>query len=159
MQRSAAGAQVTNMLALADGQVTVILVVRRRLAGDERTDFSQGWIRLLGVGGTAAGLGGLAQHPGARADELPPGSDFQGSIIQPNATQSPVTCPTLVNGRVIQPQRELAVLHQTDVLDHRPCGGRCGGGRRSGRMPHPRGRDRQVAEDPQGAGSLLGIEP
>ena len=61
-------------------------------------------------------MGGLAQPPGARADQLPPGSDFQGSVIQPNATQSTATCPTLVNGRVIQPQRELPVLHQTDVL-------------------------------------------
>jgi hypothetical protein len=74
------------------------------------------WMRLLGAGGALAGLGGLAQPPDAWADQLPPGSDFQGSVIQPNAIQSTATCPTLVNGRIIQPQRELQVLHQTDVL-------------------------------------------
>ena len=36
--------------------------------------------------------------------------------MQPEAVQSTMTCPTLVDGRVIQPRRELTVFHQTDVL-------------------------------------------
>jgi hypothetical protein len=74
------------------------------------------WMRVLGATGAAAGLGGLVTPPVAGAAELPRESGFQGSVVDANATQSTASCPTLVNGRIIQPQRELPVLHQTDVL-------------------------------------------
>jgi len=74
------------------------------------------WMRLLGITGAAAGLGGLVPPSHAGAAELPSESGFQGSVIDPNAIQSAATCPKLIDGRIIQPQRELPVLHQTDVL-------------------------------------------
>lgn len=56
------------------------------------------WIRVLGASGLAAGLGG-ASRPGAAA-----------------AAEAKRTCPAVVDGKVIQPERELPVLHSTDVL-------------------------------------------
>jgi NADPH-dependent 2,4-dienoyl-CoA reductase/sulfur reductase-like enzyme len=73
-------------------------------------------IRMLGASGVAAGLGGLAAPGHAPADELVQNGGFAGSIVQPEAVQSTMTCPTLVDGKVIQPRRELTVFHQTDVL-------------------------------------------
>jgi ribulose 1,5-bisphosphate synthetase/thiazole synthase len=66
------------------------------------------WMRLLGLTGAAAGLGGLVAPPRA--------AGFEGSVVNPNAKLSTTSCPQLVDGRIIQPQRELPVLHQTDVL-------------------------------------------
>lgn len=66
------------------------------------------WMRLLGVSGAAAGLGGLM------APSTAPG--FEGSVVTPQAKLPTSTCPQLVDGRIVQPQRELPVLHQTDVL-------------------------------------------
>jgi len=73
------------------------------------------WIRILGVSGAAAGLGG-ALPPLTVAGEPREGSSFEGSVVQPQVVQSVETCPTLSGGKVIQPRRELPVLHQTDVL-------------------------------------------
>jgi ribulose 1,5-bisphosphate synthetase/thiazole synthase len=53
--------------------------------------------------------------PAAAADS-PEGSGFTGSVIKGNVVQSTATCPTLVGGEVIQPQRKLSLLDQTDVL-------------------------------------------
>ena len=66
------------------------------------------WMRLLGLTGAAAGLGKLAAPS--------PAVGFEGSVVNANASQATDTCPKLVNGRIIQPQRELALLHETDVL-------------------------------------------
>ena len=37
-------------------------------------------------------------------------------MVKPNEMHSTATCPTVVNGEVIQPQRKLSLLGQTDVL-------------------------------------------
>jgi hypothetical protein len=68
-------------------------------------------MRLLGASGLAAGIVGTGGTEPAWADpavrkDAPPGVRVAGT--DHSAT-------TLVNGKVIQPQRELAVLHQTDV--------------------------------------------
>lgn len=63
-------------------------------------------MRLVGTSGLAAGLGGAVGKASAGAPASPP--------PKPPAAGHP---PALVvDGKVIQPQRELAVLHQTDVL-------------------------------------------
>jgi ribulose 1,5-bisphosphate synthetase/thiazole synthase len=69
------------------------------------------WLRILGSSGLAAGVGSLAGRE-AGAQE----SGFASSIIASNKIQENRANPTIVDGRVIQPQRELPVLHTTDVL-------------------------------------------
>jgi len=74
------------------------------------------WMRLLGASGLTAGLGTAAldndygsplwADPACRTD-APKGITVTGTNYPPT---------TLVDGRVIQPQRELPLLHQTDVL-------------------------------------------
>jgi len=72
-------------------------------------------MRMAGSAGLAAGLGGLARP--VAADEPPStGGSFQGRVLAPKVTHSTATCPTLVDGKIVQPRRELSVLHQTDVL-------------------------------------------
>jgi ribulose 1,5-bisphosphate synthetase/thiazole synthase len=69
------------------------------------------WLRILGGSGLAAGVGTLAGSKlGAQE------GSFQSSIIASNKVQPDRANPTIVDGRVIQPQRELSVLHTTDVL-------------------------------------------
>ena len=69
-------------------------------------------MRLLGGSGLAAGLGSALTPAPARADpacrtDAPKGVKVQG-------TDHPMAA--VVDGKVIQPQRELPLLHQTDVL-------------------------------------------
>jgi len=73
------------------------------------------WLRLGGLGGAAAGLGVWPRGEGLPADVGEPGG-FQSSILAKNKVQENRANPTVVDGRVIQPQRELPVLHRTDVL-------------------------------------------
>jgi len=72
-------------------------------------------LRLLGAGGFAA-LTNLM--PGLTwaddASTLPQG--FHGSYLKEKAQQPTDSCPKIVDGKVVQPQRELSVLHTTDVL-------------------------------------------
>jgi len=56
------------------------------------------WIRVLGTSGLAAGLGSAELSAAAVGEE------------------TGRTCPTLADGKVIQPRRELPVLRKTDVL-------------------------------------------
>jgi len=72
-------------------------------------------LKTLGASGWAAGLGGALAGSAAHADEPEP-SGFTGSVLKANVVQSTATCPTLVGGEVIQPQRKLSLLDQTDVL-------------------------------------------
>jgi len=67
-------------------------------------------LQLVGTSGLAAGLGA------AMAAQPPQTSGFTGSVIKDGVVQSTATCPTVVNGEVIQPQRKLTLLDQTDVL-------------------------------------------
>ncbi|NLF69988.1 MAG: FAD-dependent oxidoreductase [Candidatus Anammoximicrobium sp.] len=67
-------------------------------------------LQLVGRSGLAAGLGAaVATHPAQS-------NAFTGSVIKDGVVQSTATCPTVVNGEVIQPQRKLTLLDQTDVL-------------------------------------------
>ena len=73
------------------------------------------WLRALGVSGLAAGISqvkgptALGQNPGES-------SGFQSSIVRENEIQANRASPSIVDGKVIQPARELPVLHTTDVL-------------------------------------------
>lgn len=74
-------------------------------------------LRLMGASGVAAGFGGTLVPQPALADPPPAsGGGFTGSVIKGNVIQATTTCPTVVNGEVIQPQRKLSILGQTDVL-------------------------------------------
>ncbi len=73
------------------------------------------WLRVLGVSGAAAGLGTLPSESAA-APPAATSSGFQSHILTQRMVEPDRARPSLVAGRVIQPQRELAVLHKTDVL-------------------------------------------
>ncbi len=73
------------------------------------------WLRLVGRSGAVAGLAGLGF---GRAGAQQPGEStgFQSSIIARDKVLTDRANATLVDGQVIQPQRKLPVLHETDVL-------------------------------------------
>lgn len=73
------------------------------------------WLRLMGVTGVGLGLG-AAGSSRAAAQERAESSGFQSSILAEREVQAGRASPTLVDGKVIQPARELPVLHSTDVL-------------------------------------------
>jgi ribulose 1,5-bisphosphate synthetase/thiazole synthase len=64
-------------------------------------------LRLMGVSSIAASLHtfGIRHADG-----------FESSIIAEREVQANRASPSLVNGKVIQPRRELSILHKTDVL-------------------------------------------
>jgi len=73
------------------------------------------WLRVIGYSGVATGLGAAGSGPvGARG--VGESSGFQSSIIASHKVQANGASPLLVDGRVIQPRRELPILHETDVL-------------------------------------------
>jgi ribulose 1,5-bisphosphate synthetase/thiazole synthase len=72
-------------------------------------------LRILGLSSVTAGLGTIRPRP-SLADEISESSGFQSSVIASGKTQSPRFSATLIDGKVIQPQRELSVLAETDVL-------------------------------------------
>jgi ribulose 1,5-bisphosphate synthetase/thiazole synthase len=74
------------------------------------------WLRILGISGVAAGLDVLAVSKADAQQKLFGEGIFQSHVISGNEIHTTQTCPTVVNGKVIQPQHELAVLHKTDVL-------------------------------------------
>jgi succinate dehydrogenase/fumarate reductase flavoprotein subunit len=69
----------------------------------------------VGASGAAAGLAGLS---GRQVQAQDPGesSGFQSSIIEENKIDAGRANARLVDGQVIQPARQLPVLHETDVL-------------------------------------------
>jgi ribulose 1,5-bisphosphate synthetase/thiazole synthase len=71
------------------------------------------WLRVLGVSGLSAGA--ASAWTGRAAAQLGE-SGFESSIIAEQEVQAGRASPSLVGGKVIQPQRELQVLHETDVL-------------------------------------------
>jgi ribulose 1,5-bisphosphate synthetase/thiazole synthase len=73
------------------------------------------WLRVLSASGVAAGLGSTTGH-GAEQPSVGESSGFQSTVLDPHKVQDPQTCASVVDGKVIQPRRELPVLHQTDVL-------------------------------------------
>jgi hypothetical protein len=60
-------------------------------------------------------LYGLTGNQPALGDP-PNEKGFMGGVIKESVVQSSASCPGVVNGKVIQPQRELTILDQTDVL-------------------------------------------
>lgn len=74
------------------------------------------WMRAVTATGAAAGLGVAASAQVAAAQTPGESSGFQSSVIQANEIMAPQHCPSVVDGRVLQPARELAVLNSTDVL-------------------------------------------
>ena len=77
------------------------------------------WLRVLGLSGMAAGLGPLSV---AEAGTTPPrgrsgeGSGFTSHTVAKNEVLANRANPTVVGGKIVQPQRELPLLHKTDVL-------------------------------------------
>ena len=71
------------------------------------------WLRVLGISGAAAGLGGVGAGRAAAQGES---SGFQSSVVADREIQANRASPSLIDGKVIQPRRELPVLHATDVL-------------------------------------------
>jgi len=72
------------------------------------------WLRMIGYSGVAAGVGAAGSEAVAAA--APGESGFQRSIIAEHATEANRASPTFAGGRVLQPARELPILHTTDVL-------------------------------------------
>ena len=72
-------------------------------------------LRTLGVSGLAAGLGLALSRP-APGKDVGESSGFQSSVIAGNKVRQNADHATLVDGKVIQPRRELPILHRTDVL-------------------------------------------
>jgi ribulose 1,5-bisphosphate synthetase/thiazole synthase len=73
------------------------------------------WLRSMGFSSVAAGF--VSWGPAQAADRdvaLPSG--FQSHTLAAGKLQADRASPSLVDGKVIQPQRELPVLHTTDVL-------------------------------------------
>jgi hypothetical protein len=73
-------------------------------------------LRLMGVSGIVAGLQSVGVRRAEAQSQLLGESGFQSSIIAEHEFQANRANPSLVNGKVIQPQRELPVLRTTDVL-------------------------------------------
>lgn len=72
-------------------------------------------LRALGLSGLTAGLGLTTTGP-VQAQGVGESSGFQSSVIEAHRVQDTQTAATILDGKVIQPRRELPVLHQTDVL-------------------------------------------
>lgn len=73
------------------------------------------WLRVLGLSGVTAGMGTIAPLH-SQGQGIGESSGFQSSVIESHKVLADRTNATLVDGKVIQPQRELPILHKTDVL-------------------------------------------
>ena len=74
------------------------------------------WLRVLGLSSVAAGVKLPAESHGAEAASVGESSGFQSRVLSPRTVQKHRGSPSIIDGKVIQPQRELPVLHPTDVL-------------------------------------------
>jgi len=72
-------------------------------------------LRALGLSGLVGGVGLLANRS-AQAQRVGESSGFQSSIIESRKIEANRGNTALVDGKVIQPRRELPILHETDVL-------------------------------------------
>jgi ribulose 1,5-bisphosphate synthetase/thiazole synthase len=72
-------------------------------------------LRYAGATGVAAGLAAAGSSTSS-AGQVGESSGFQSSIIADSKSRTTETCATVVDGKVIQPRRELPVLNTTDVL-------------------------------------------
>ncbi len=73
------------------------------------------WLRYVWASGAAAGLARLGASDCSAAEVGEPGG-FQSSIIAKSKIDANRANARLVGDRVIQPERQLPVLHRTDVL-------------------------------------------
>lgn len=71
-------------------------------------------LRIIGMSGLGIGAASVMNQPLPAQDIGESG--FQSSVIAANKTQENRSNAVLMNGKVIQPQRELPVLSETDVL-------------------------------------------
>ncbi|MEN6335610.1 MAG: FAD-dependent oxidoreductase [Phycisphaerales bacterium] len=69
-------------------------------------------LRMLGLSGLATGLGSSR----SQAQSVGESSGFQSTVIASHKTQSGWANATLVDGKVVEPRRELSILDTTDVL-------------------------------------------
>ena len=69
-------------------------------------------MRFLGTSGLVAGMHGMVSADGARADAAP----TSAALPRGDAPGPPHPPALVVGGEVVQPERELPVIHQTDVL-------------------------------------------
>ena len=72
-------------------------------------------LRMLGFSGLTAGLGTVSSEQ-LFARDIDKPSGFESSVIATGKVQNNRDAATLVNGKVIQPRRELSILDKTDVL-------------------------------------------
>lgn len=72
-------------------------------------------LRVLGVSGLGVGLGAVTTVP-ALAQNPGESTGFESSVIATHKVRADGVGATLVDGKVIQPARELPVLDETDVL-------------------------------------------
>ena len=72
-------------------------------------------MRMFGVSGVAVTLD-MLDAPKMRAQNLGESNGFTSHTVAANEIRSSQMCASIVNGNVIQPQRELPVLHKTEVL-------------------------------------------
>ena len=73
-------------------------------------------LRVFGLSGLTVGLSSASLASSSTPQGPSESSGFQSSIIAADKVQSNRGCPTLVDGKVMQPARELPVLDETDVL-------------------------------------------
>jgi len=73
------------------------------------------WLRALGLSGVTVGLSTISSRPPI-AQAPAESSGFQSSVIASHKVQANRANPTLIDGKVIQPRRELPILAETDVL-------------------------------------------
>jgi len=72
-------------------------------------------LRVLGLSGLTAGLSTVRTRP-CPAQSVGESSGFQSSVIASGQVRANRANPTILDGKVIQPRRELPILDQTDVL-------------------------------------------
>jgi len=72
-------------------------------------------LRAIGYSGLAGSLGAISSRR-LLADEIRESSGFESSVIASGKVESNRGGATLVDGKVIQPRREVPVLDETDVL-------------------------------------------
>jgi ribulose 1,5-bisphosphate synthetase/thiazole synthase len=72
-------------------------------------------LRMFGISGLTAGLGIISSRQ-LFGQEVGESSGFQSSIIATHEAQSTRGAAIIIDGKVIQPRRELSILDKTDVL-------------------------------------------
>jgi ribulose 1,5-bisphosphate synthetase/thiazole synthase len=72
-------------------------------------------LRVLGISGLSAGLGTISSRQ-LFGRSIGDPSGFESSVIATHKTENHLDAATIVDGKVIQPRRELPIMDRTDVL-------------------------------------------